>query len=220
MTKNRVEDRLDRQTAIVCDELALVRLGIVSVLRDLGFNDVVETRAARELVSLTAMESPDLVVLGVATDLPTADAGRRLLALRPRPMVVALLPPAHEDVVGYFVALGVRGIGLRAGTPDELSEITTAALKGRQMVVPGLHGALVGTVRTHRVASEGDGLLSSREREVLSFLAEGRSNREIASGLSVTLATVKSHLVRVYAKLGAANRNEALGRALALGLLG
>ena len=62
-------------------------------------------------------------------------------------------------------------------------------------------------------------MLSSREREVLACLAQGRSNREIAAALSVTLATVKSHLVRIYAKLEASNRNEALGRAVALGLL-
>ena len=62
-----------------------------------------------------------------------------------------------------------------------------------------------------------DELLTSREREVLVLLAEGRTNREIAAALSVTLATVKSHLVRIYAKLEADNRNEALGRAVALG---
>jgi len=56
-------------------------------------------------------------------------------------------------------------------------------------------------------------------REVLACLAQGRSNREIAAALSVTLATVKSHLVRIYTKLEASNRNEALGRALALGML-
>ena len=54
---------------------------------------------------------------------------------------------------------------------------------------------------------------------MLACLAQGRSNREIAAALSVTLATVKSHLVRIYAKLEAGNRNEALGRAVALGLL-
>ena len=54
---------------------------------------------------------------------------------------------------------------------------------------------------------------------MLVLLAEGRTNREIAGQLSVTLATVKSHLVRIYAKLEANNRNEALGRAVALGLL-
>ena len=54
---------------------------------------------------------------------------------------------------------------------------------------------------------------------MLACLAQGLANREIATTLSVTLATVKSHLVRIYAKLEAGNRNEALGRAVALGLL-
>ena len=62
--------------------------------------------------------------------------------------------------------------------------------------------------------------LTRREREVLGLLAEGRSNREIADDLFVTLATVKTHLAHVYAKLGARNRNEAIGRAVSLGLLG
>ena len=54
---------------------------------------------------------------------------------------------------------------------------------------------------------------------MLACLAQGRTNREIAATLSVTLATVKSHLVHIYAKLGATNRNECLGRAVSLGLL-
>ena len=83
----------------------------------------------------------------------------------------------------------------------------------------GLHGALAGAVRPRPLDDQPNELLSSREREVLACLAQGRSNREIAATLSVTLATVKSHLVRIYAKLEAGNRNEALGRAVALGLL-
>jgi ATP/maltotriose-dependent transcriptional regulator MalT len=61
--------------------------------------------------------------------------------------------------------------------------------------------------------------LTGREREVLVLLAAGHSNREIASSLYVSLPTVKTHLAHIYAKLGAKNRNEALGRAVAAGLL-
>ena len=61
--------------------------------------------------------------------------------------------------------------------------------------------------------------LTAREREVLVLLASGHSNREIAASLFVSLPTVKTHLAHIYAKLGAKNRNEALGRAVAGGLL-
>jgi ATP/maltotriose-dependent transcriptional regulator MalT len=61
--------------------------------------------------------------------------------------------------------------------------------------------------------------LTTREREVLGLLASGCSNREIASTLFVSLPTVKTHLAHIYDKLDARNRNEALGRAMTLGLL-
>ena len=67
--------------------------------------------------------------------------------------------------------------------------------------------------------SVGANALTAREREVLVLLAAGNSNREIASSLYVSLPTVKTHLAHIYAKLEAKNRNEALGRAVARGLL-
>jgi DNA-binding NarL/FixJ family response regulator len=133
--------------------------------------------------------------------------------------LVALLPPAHDHEVPYLRAMGVGGLALRAVEPDELGLAIDAALKGGQYVAPALHAALAGAVKLPPLDAATDELLTSREREVLVLLAEGRTNRDIASTLSVTLATVKSHLVHIYAKLEATNRNEALGRAVALGLL-
>ena len=96
--------------------------------------------------------------------------------------------------------------------------VVDAARKGDRTSSPALHGALSGAVALPALDDRTAEVLTSREREVLVLLAEGRSNREIAAALSVTLATVKSHLVRIYAKLEASNRNEALARAVVLGL--
>ena len=212
-------EHTDDQRAIVADELALARLGVTSLLRAQGVDVLAETHSGREVASVAAIERPDLVVVGQPADLSVADTVRRLTRLRPAPAVVVMLAPGQEDVVGYLVALGARGIAIRSGSPDELAGVIAAALKGEQRVVPGLHSALAGSVRPRPLAEQQNDLLSSREREVLACLAQGHSNREIAAALSVTLATVKSHLVRIYAKLEAGNRNEALGRAVALGLL-
>ncbi len=206
-------------TALVVDELALVRAGIAAVLDTRGIKVIGQSRAGREAVSMATFDHPNLVVCGAPADLGVAETVRRVLRLRPAPVVVALLPPAHEHQVGYLVAMGARGVALRASEPDELGLVFDAALKGGPFVVPQLHGALTGAVKLPPLADAEDELLTAREREVLVLLAEGRTNREIAASLSVTLATVKSHLVRVYAKLEAKNRNEALGRAVALGLL-
>lgn len=206
--------------AVVVDELALVRAGIGDVLRTRGIEIAASTRAARDAVSIVTVDHPDLVICGVPADLTVVDAVRRFVRLRPQPMLVVLLPPAHEHVVAYLLALGAHGIALRSADTDEVGAVVDHVLKGTQYVAPALHGALAGNVRPRPLAEREDEVLTSREREVLVLLAEGRSNREIASSLSVTLATVKSHLVRIYAKLEASNRNEALGRAVALGLLG
>jgi DNA-binding NarL/FixJ family response regulator len=209
----------DERRAIVGDELELARLGVIALLHAQGVDVVAETHSGRELASVAALEQPDLVVVGQPADLSVAETVRRVLRVRPRPPVVALLPTGKEDEVGMLIALGARGIALRSGSADELSDVFASVLKGEPYVVPSLQPGLAGTLKPPPLSDRTIELLSTREREVLACLAQGRSNREIAATLSVTLATVKSHLVRIYAKLEATNRNECLGRAVSLGLL-
>jgi DNA-binding NarL/FixJ family response regulator len=206
------------ERAVVADELALARLGVISVLHAQGVDVVAETHSGRELVSVATLERPDLVVVGRPADLTVAETVRRLSRIRPAPVVVALLAPGEEHDVAYLLALGARGVALRTGRAEDLAAVIGSGLKGEQHVVAALQPALA-SAGGLRLTTPANDLLSAREREVLACLAQGHSNREIAATLSVTLATVKSHLVRVYAKLEASNRNEALRRAVALGLL-
>jgi DNA-binding NarL/FixJ family response regulator len=123
--------------------------------------------------------------------------------------------------VAAVVDAGATGVALRGAAPAELAEGLDAVLGGGRYVAPMLSAGLVGQlepVAPDPSAREND-LLTYREREVLALLAGGATNREIAANLSVTLATVKSHLVHVYAKLEVRNRHEALSAAVSLGLL-
>jgi len=208
-----------RDCAIVADELALVRAGVASVLDSRGVEVVAQTRSGREAVSLATVERPDLVVVGAPADIEIVEVVRRLVRLRPHPAIIVLLPPAQEHSVRYLVAMGALGVVLRTSDTDELGAVVDAVRKGARHVAPALHHALSGPTSLPALADRGSELLTSREREVLVLLAQGRNNREIAASLSVTLATVKSHLIRVYAKLEAGNRNEAVARAVALGVL-
>lgn len=206
-------------TAVVIDELALVRAGISAVLDNRGIEVIAQTRSGREGVSIATVDRPDLVIAGTPADLDVVDVCRRLVRLRPHPDIVVLLPPAHEHVVRYVLGLGVAAVALRTADADDLGAAVDAARKGGPYVATSLHHALAGAVALPALDDRTADVLTGREREVLVLLAEGRNNREIAAALSVTLATVKSHLVRIYAKLEAGNRNEALGRAVALGLI-
>jgi len=206
------------RTAVVVDDVPLARAGVAAVLDGLGIAVVAETYSAREAVRVVQMDGCGLVVLGSATDLDLVAAARRCCSLHPRPVVVALVGAAHRQVVPYLLALGVLGVASRTGTVDDLRATVEAASKGVVHVAPALEHELAGGVRPAAGAVPDAGL-SSREREVLAFLAEGRSNREIADAMTVSLATVKSHLHHLYTKLGATNRHEALRRGVALGLL-
>jgi DNA-binding NarL/FixJ family response regulator len=206
-------------TAVVADELGLVRAGVAAVLAGRGIGLVGETRSGRELVTLAKVERPDLAVVGAPADLDAADVVRRLVQLRPSPQIVVLVAPAQEHVVRYVLAMGAAAVALRSVDAGELGVMVDAARKGERHVAAGLHHAVAGDLKLPPLDERTAGVLTTREREVLALLAEGRDNREIATALSVTLATAKSHLARIYGKLGAKNRNEAVARAVSLGLL-
>lgn len=203
--------------AVVADELALVRLGVIAVLEPLGVDVVGEAITARDVDAALAAEHLDLVVLGRLSDRTPSEAVRRLRRRTRPPAVVALVPEAARGELRLLVALGTEGVAARSGRPEELAEVVDRVVRGERVVAPALHGALVGTLEP--VERSHDHPLTRREREVLVLVAEGRSNREIAAALSVTVATVKTHLVHLYAKLGASTREEALARAVSLGLL-
>jgi DNA-binding NarL/FixJ family response regulator len=121
--------------------------------------------------------------------------------------------------VAGVVGAGSDGVALRGAAVGDLAEALEAVLAGRRYVAATLSSGLLGELHAVAAPQTGDDVLTYREREVLALLAGGASNREIAAELSVTLATVKSHLVHVYAKLEVRNRQEALSRAVGLGLL-
>ena len=150
---------------------------------------------------------------------PSPTSCRRLVRLRPAPgdrRAAAARPRARRALPAG--ARRVAAIALRTVDADELGVVVDAARKGEPHVGLGpAPRARPARSRSRALDDRTADVLTAREREVLVLLAEGRTNREIAAALSVTLATVKSHLVRIYAKLEASNRNEALGRAVALG---
>jgi DNA-binding NarL/FixJ family response regulator len=211
---------------VVVDELALVRLGLATLLLALdtraGVDVVAETPSGREAAELLRGHDGDLAVIGAPADMPVVEAVRRARAGSDTVLIVALLGAGQFDSVGAVVDAGANGVELRGAPSGSLSDAIAAVLAGGRYVAETLSSGLVGRLEpVEPRAEEGrhHDLLSSREREVLALLAGGASNREIASTLSVTVATVKSHLVHVYAKLEARNRQQALSRAVALGLL-
>ena len=167
------------------------------------------------VVELVGRHRAELVVIGTLSDLPVVELVRRLRAQPEPAKLVLLLGRVAPDAIAELLSLDVEGLVPRAIDGTALVDAAQRVRRGERVVDAGI---LVGE---DAVADEPDGAgaLTAREREVLVLLAAGHSNREIASSLYVSLPTVKTHLAHIYAKLDAKNRNEALGRAVARGLL-
>jgi len=210
-----------RLTAVVVDQWQLVAVGIETVLRDRGVEVVASVSDARLGVRAAREHRASLFVLG-ATCVPAVEAVRHVAQLRPRPAVLALVTGADRSELGQLIADGVDGLLVRAATTTELGDAVDRICKNERYVAPAMLSTLIGSLASVEdpVPADGSPALTTREREVLACLAQGRTNREIAHELFVGMETVKSHLSRLYAKLEARDRHEAVAQALATGLLG
>jgi DNA-binding NarL/FixJ family response regulator len=205
--------------AVVVDEWPLVRLGLRAILEPLGAL-VEHTDRARDGLHALAGAGVDLLIVGTVTDLTQSEAIYSAKQLRKPLIVVALVAPGSRAEVGRLLGAGADALLERSVGDEELEDALQRLAAGERVLAPSLVPALLGAVDDGGGAQVGGGLLTAREREVLARLAEGRSNAAIAAAMHVTPATVKTHLAHIYEKLGASDRNEAVVRAVALGLLG
>ncbi|MER5428294.1 response regulator transcription factor [Streptomyces sp. NPDC002588] len=203
---------------LVADDHAVVRAGLRALLEGEPDLEVAgEAGSGEEAVRLAARLGVDVVLMdlrfGGGRGIDGIEAVRRLAAEAPgMPVVMLTSYSGRADVVRALEA-GARGYVLKAGPPQELFTAVRGAAAGGL----GLASELVGELVGQGPAPEGE--LSGREVEVVRLLAEGLSNRAIAEALFLSEATVKTHLVRVYRKLGADNRAAAVSEAVRRGLL-
>ena len=205
-------------TAVVVDDWELLRLGLRTALGQVGVWVVAEAGLARDGMRAVRSNAAGLLVLGETTDLPQRQAARRAKAMHDAPAVLALAGLPDPPELAGLLAAGVDGLLLRSTGTGELADALERLRAGDRAVAPALLPLLVGVIGLAPV-EPGPALLTGKEREVLARLAEGRSNRDIAEALSITPATVKTHLAHIYDKLGASGRRDALVRAIARGIL-
>lgn len=211
------------RTAVVVDEWPLVRVGMVQALRSAEIAVVAQSGTGEEGVRQVQARRAGYLLLGAHGDLPPTEAARRARALATPPRVIVLLEQVDRDELSVLAGAGVDGFLVRSVHPAELAVAIRRVTKGERVVAAPLVSLLVGGLSLDEGAEEATvdigTSLTRKELEVLVRLAEGRSNREIGEVLFVTPATVKTHLAHIYAKLGVAGRQQAMERAMALGLL-
>jgi len=203
----------------------MVRLGIGAVLGACEVKVVGEAAKTGDGLLVARSQAADLIVFGDAAEKVGAAAVRLAKADGLAAAVIVLVHgPATTADLAALLGAGADALLVPAADRHELSDALVRVQRGERVVAPSLGRLLVGRRTADLAADAGGealdpGPLTSKELEVLSLLANGHSNKQIARALFVSDATVKTHLQHIYAKLGAQGRHIALTRAAELGLL-
>lgn len=195
---------------LVVDDHPVVRQGLRTFLSSRPGLDVVgEAGDGQEAVAEAARVDPDVVLLDLV--MPRGgglEAIRRLRAVGERPRVIVLTSFAGDDQVVEAVRAGAAGYLMKDVPPADLEAAIRRVHAGGVLLDPSVVGSLMAEVaRSEPVPGVDE--LTARERQVLSLLAQGRSNRELAAELYVSEKTVKTHVSSILAKLRLADRTQA-----------
>ena len=208
-----------RIRVLLADDHTMFRQGLKEMLATGGDIEVVsEASNGREAVALAERIKPDVVILDV--EMPVMGAVEvmdRLLEVSPTPRVVILTMHDNPRLVREFLGRGASGyLSKSASIEGLLTAVRTAAesplgLRQENVVLAVPREVL------ERVENDAEGEPSARELEILLLAARGLSNRQIATTLTISEATVKRHLANLYAKMGVGSRSEATSKALSEG---
>jgi DNA-binding NarL/FixJ family response regulator len=203
---------------LIVDDNAVLRRGIASLLEVVdGIQVVGEAGTGKEAIALAKECSPDVVLLDVR--MPVMDGIAAAGPLSKMAKVMMLTYAEDEERVSAAIRAGASGYLVHGRfTPEELERAVTDLAAGHNVISPAVVSVVFDALR------EGPGVerkagptaLTEREAEIMNLLAQGRSNGAIAAELFISEKTVKNHINRIYAKLGVANRAEAIAAHLGM----
>ncbi|MGK5521340.1 response regulator [Micromonospora sp. URMC 107] len=201
---------------LLADDHPVVRAGLRAVLAtEPDFEVVAEAATAERAVALAERDEVDVVLMDLrfGAGMHGADATAAINARPDGPVVLVLTTYDNDADILAAVEAGAIGYLLKDAPPEELAAAVRAAAAGRSALAPVVARRLMGRLRAPGTA------LSRRETEVLQLVADGLSNQQISRRLHLSPATVKTHLVHVYGKLGVDSRTAAVAAARARGLI-
>ena len=216
-------------SVLIADDQAMVRAGFAAILDAQPDIEVVgQASDGEEAVALSHRLRPDLVLMDVRMPGMNGLEATRLLMDPPariehRPRVVILTTFDIDEYVHDALAAGASGFLLKDAPPADLVQAVRVVAAGDALLAPSVTRRLLERFSEQRPPSDRHALrlagLTEREREILERIAHGRSNAEIAGELFIAEQTVKTHVTRIFAKLGLRDRVQAVILAYDAGLV-
>ncbi|MFI0943188.1 response regulator [Streptomyces sp. NPDC021020] len=201
---------------VLADDHVVMRAGVAALVSgDATIEVVGEAGDGREAVALVAELAPDLALLDLR--MPVLDgvaATAEIVRRHPGTRVLILTTYDTDEEIERAVEAGAIGYLLKDATREQLVEAIHAAARGETVLAPRVAQKLVSRMRRPAPV-----VLTAREQQVLDAVADGLSNVEIGRRLVIAEATVKTHLLRVFAKLDVSDRTHAVVTAMERGLI-
>jgi DNA-binding NarL/FixJ family response regulator len=200
---------------VVADDQRVVREGLVTVLSVLpGFEVVGSAADGEQALALVARHLPQVVLMDLRMPrLDGVEATRRIRAAHPGTAVVVLTTYADDESILAALRAGATGYLTKDAGREQIARAVHAAAGGQAILDPAVQARLVAAAgpgpdaRPARPLPDG---LTAREAEVLSLIAAGRTNAQIAAALVISPSTVKTHINNIFAKAGISDRAQAV----------
>jgi DNA-binding NarL/FixJ family response regulator len=203
-------------TVLLVDDHPVVREGLRGMIdAEHDLTVVGEAGSGAEAIAMAESLRPDVILMDLRMpDVDGVTATERILAALPRTRIVVVTTYESDTDILRAVEAGAAGYLLKDASRAELADAVRDAARGKTVLAPTVADRLVRFVRQPTSVT-----LSAREIEVLSQVAKGSTNADIGRQLHISEATVKTHLLRAFNKLGVSDRTAAVTTAMSLGLL-
>ncbi len=198
---------------LIADDHRLVRLGIVALLEEVaGVSVVAEAESGEEAVTRFREQRPDLCLMDLRMPgMSGYEAMRLILAEQPDAKILVLSTYDGDEDIHRALEIGARGYVFKDITRTQLAEAVQTIYSGQQYLAPA--------VRQKLAERDNCSALSARELEVLTLVAKGFNNQQVAELLNLTIRTVKFHMSNILSKMSVEDRTEAVSEALQRGII-
>ncbi|MGI6566132.1 MAG: response regulator [Limnochordia bacterium] len=198
----------DKIRVLVVDDHEMVRLGLVSYLETEPSIEVVGQEAdGAAAVESAAKLKPDVILMDLVMDgVDGIQAAKAILSHSPQAKVIALTSFADDELIYQVLAAGAAGYLLKTATAAEVTQAILSVAQGQTVFDPHITKKLIESRQAETALHL---RLTEREREVLTLIAAGQSNQEIADNLHIGIKTVKTHVSNILGKLEVSDRTQA-----------